>query len=1085
MFVARNRQPIRSTFTRQLVALALSVFAVLALAAPLAAQTGLVRGTVVESVSKRPLAGAQVFIKGTGRGALSDARGNYVITDVPAGQVTVRIESIGFRATEQVVTIAATAPATANFELQESAIGLDEIVVTGTAGRTTKRSLGNSLSSVKADKITEVAPITNVNQLLQGRAAGVTMVNQTGVLGGSSKIRIRGTGSINASNDPVVYVDGVRVQSGTVSTEGNTAQGVSALESFSPNDIESIEVIKGPAAATLYGAEAAAGVIQIITKKGRPAEGLQWTANMEYGNVDWKTDPITTYWLCDDARMAALNTNLGCGVFAGKNLPLAERLLVDHPMDAKAGRSPAIKYLYNRLADSVTALIGSAPTQAERDRLTAMANSLRNDDYPCLFPQQTPCDPKPLKTGFTRNLNLSVRGGGEAYNFYISGEKSDQDGTFFNNFNNRISGRANFGFVPSPKANFSVNVGYSTIEQQIPQSDNSSNSVLRNSYRGQAGGANSQYLPGFRNFMPEFSNKYGREVSDERLTSAITANYNPFGWWQNKLTVGLDRNDRGNDTMDQIDLTGRAPFGATAATGRVGRDFDLRYLWTVDYSATLSADLGQNYSSAFSAGMQFIKNHREQHSISGDGLISNSLNLVSAAANRTATQSFSEQNSLGFYVQEMIGFKDRLFATAAVRVDDNSAFGRDFELVAYPKASVSWVISEEPFFKYAFVDELKLRAAWGQAGKAPAPFSADRNYSTGRTVIGDAAVNRLTTEDYGNPNLKAETGSEIELGFDASLKKGLFGIDFTFFNKTTRDALLSVSDPRSSGWTGSHLVNVGEINNRGLELTLEVSPIRRANLTWDVTAAIGTVHNKLISFGRDASGNPILRETIMGDFLDVQYHREGFPLGGYWATDIKRDANGAPLLDAAGNVTVNTCAWNPDEPENHCQEFIGPALPTRTLGLTNTIRIFNNLQLYAFADYQGGHYQWCAICSVRTRIDLNTQEMNDPNLDPTRRKVLTSLQTKEFIYQADFIKLREVAATYTIPRRFSQRAGFARAAVTLSGRNLGLWTKYKGGDNGGNPDPEVNFTSTANFTSSDYGSIPMQRMLRLAFNFNF
>jgi hypothetical protein len=536
--------------------------------------------------------------------------------------------------------------------------------------------------------------------------------------------------------------------------------------------------------------------------------------------------------------------------------------------------------------------------------------------------------------------------------------------------------------------------------------------------------------------------------------------------------------------MNQIDLTGRAPFGATAATGSVNRNFDLRYLWTVDYSATLTADLATNWSSAFSGGMQFIKNHREEHSISGDGLISNSLNLVSAAANRSASQSFSEQNSLGFYVQEMVGFKDRVFATAAVRIDDNSAFGSDFSLVAYPKASLSWVISEEPFFKYGFVDELKLRGAWGQAGKAPAPFSADRTYSTARTVVGDLSVNRLTTSDYGNANLKAETGSELELGFESSLWKGLVSVDFTYFNKTTKDALLSVSDPRSSGWAGSHLVNVGEINNNGIELTLGVSPVRKQNLTWDVTAAIGTVHNKLISFGKDKDGNPILNENAFGDFLDVQYHREGFPLGGYWSTDVKRDASGAPIL-TNGAVSLQTCSWDASDRSKCEQEFIGPSLPTRTLGLTNTIRIFNNLQLYAFADYQGGHYQWCAICSVRTRIDQNTQEMNNPNLDPTRRLVLTSLQTKEFIYRADFLKLRELSATFTLPRTLSQRAGFSRAAVTLSGRNLWFWTKYKGGENGGNPDPEVNFTSTSNFGSSDYGSIPMQRMLRLSFNFNF
>src|SRR5690606_10647762 len=195
------------------------------------------------------------------------------------------------------VTVGVNEAAVADFVLETSAVGLDEIVVTGTAGGSTKRALGDSISKVNAAESTEGAPITNVDQLLQGRSGGVPLMAASGVVGGASRIRIRGTGSINASNEPVVYVDGIRVFSGVVQTEGNTAQGISMLEAFNPNDIESIEVIKGPAAATLYGADAAAGVIQIITKKGRPAAGLQWSATVEYGQVDWAVDQIETYWL--------------------------------------------------------------------------------------------------------------------------------------------------------------------------------------------------------------------------------------------------------------------------------------------------------------------------------------------------------------------------------------------------------------------------------------------------------------------------------------------------------------------------------------------------------------------------------------------------------------------------------------------------------------------------------------------------------------------------------------------------------------------------------------------------------------------
>jgi hypothetical protein len=426
-----------------------------------------------------------------------------------------------------------------------------------------------------------------------------------------------------------------------------------------------------------------------------------------------------------------------------------------------------------------------------------------------------------------------------------------------------------------------------------------------------------------------------------------------------------------------------------------------------------------------------------------------------------------------------------------VRVDDNSAFGRDFSLVVYPKASLSWVISEEDFFNVGFIDEMKLRGAWGQAGNAPAPFSADRTYSAGRAVVGDVAINTLSTSEYGNPDLKAETGQEIEAGFDASLLNGRLGLTFTGYHKTTKDALLSVSDPPSSGWTGSHLVNVGKIRNSGLELTADASIVRTSWLDWNLTAAFATNSNEMVSFGTDAQGNPTLIETRFGDFLSVQRHREGFPLGGYWATDVQRDANGLPILNAAGQAVLVDClTWDPKNHSACKEEYVGSPFPTRSLGLTNSFRILGNLQVHTFFDYQGGFYQWCAICSVNTRLDTNSELINDPRLDPTasdydtygkyERARLLSNQTKEFIYPADFVKLRELGMTYTIPRKYAGRIGLSRAAVTMSGRNLAIWTKYKG-----TADPEVNFTSTAAFTTSDYGSIPMQRRLVISTSLGF
>jgi len=1046
--------------------IALAAALVVAVSVPATAQTtGSVTGRVTDAGTGLPLAGAQITVSGTQLGGVANENGVFMIMNVPAGTYTVRAQMIGYAAQDVRVTVVAGQSATANFSLTASAISLDAIVVTGTGGQgQARRTLGNSISSVNAAQISEVAPVTNVRQLLQGRTPGVMLVNTTGVVGGGARMRIRGSGSLNAGNEPVVFVDGVRVQSGQLATEGNTAQAVNLLEAFNPNDIESIEVIKGPAAATLYGAEAAAGVIQIITKKGRPAEGLQWTASFEYGEIDWAPEnQIATYWLCTDERIDDPSANPGCQVFT-KDMPLEQRLLVDYPLDPKR-RSLGVKHQYQQKGWT--------------------------EDYPCLFPQQAPCNPTPLRTGMTRSSNLSVRGGGESYNFYISGEKTDQAGTFQNNFNDRIGARANFGIIPSSKTNFNVNVGYVQQHQQIPQSDNSSNSVLRNAYRGQAGGPAGQYLPGFRNYHPEFSNKYARFLDQERLTIGVTANYNPFRWWQNRLTVGLDRRETENNNSNPIDQTGGILYTGNAAGGSVTIGLTKVWLWTVDYSGSLTYDINNDWQSLFTTGMQMTRRRADSYTVSGQGFVANSLNLISAAALRNAGQGYSEQTSLGFYVQEQMGWRNRLFATAALRFDDNSAFGSEFTMVVYPKASLSWVISEEDFFNVDWVDELKLRGAWGRAGNAPEPFSADRTYEAAIVAVGDVAVNALRTDAYGNPNLKAETGDEIEIGFESSLFGGRLGLDLTFYNKTTRDALVSVPAPPSSGWTGNHLINIGEINNKGLELGINARPINTENVVWDVVASISTNSNKLVSFGRDAQGNPILHELAFGPFLSTQRHREGYPLGGFWAIDVQRDENGRPILGPDGVALLQPCpGWAPEVRDECKEEFIGPPFPTRMIGLTNTVRLFGNLQLYAFLDYQGGHYQWCAICSVRTRTDLNSKEINDPRLDPSHPEyeswgkyelgLLRSAQTKRYIMPADFIKLREISATYTIPNRFAQRLRLSRASITLSGRNLWHWTKYEG-----NADPEVAFTSTSSYETADYGAIPMQRWWTVGFTVQF
>ncbi len=985
------------------------------LSAPAAAQqqaTGTIRGQVTDAVTMRPLSGVQVSVPGTGRGGLANTSGQFLILNVPTGTFTLRAEMIGYATAEAQVTVTAGQVATADFKLSQSALQLDAIVVTGTPGQTQKRALGNSVSQFNAAAVTENMPVPNVQTMLQGRTPGLTILSSGGGAGDGSHIQLRGAGSLNAGIEPVMYVDGVKIESGNQGGGcGSQVHCTSAMDFLNPDDIESIEVIKGPAASTLYGAEAAAGVIQIITKKGRAGAGVQWTASLDAGTSAWALPRPVTYWYCTPSNVAS-SSFPGC---------TAEGMRVYRPFD---------------------------------DNPNAMRGNPGSDD--------------PNGAG-RYGMNLSASGGGELFKFFLSADKSDEQGVFLNNYSRRLGGRANFGFTPSEKLNFNMNLGYARTHIRSPLSNNSSNSILRNGMRGRAD-ATYQYEVGYRNFGPTLANEYDLENRGERYTLGLTANYTPFKWFTNRLVLGLDNQNRNVSDFTGIDQTGNAPWGTTRATGYT--DIELRPIhnWTLDYSGTINTDINENVNSALSAGMQLNSRKSEVYGVTGEGLVANTLNLVSSAAVNRGSQSFSEQTSLGFYVQEMVGWKNRLFGTAAVRVDDNSAFGNNFSLVVYPKAQLSYVISDEDWFDYGFVDQLKLRAAWGQAGNPPDPFTADRTYTADVTTVGDAVVNILRQSSYGNSDLKAETGSELELGFESSLFDGRMGVDFTYYRQNTKDALIGVPDPPSSGFNGTHYINVGSIKNDGIELMLTTTPVYTRSVQWDASLAASWNKNELVSWG-DAP----LTEIAFGEFATVQKHIPGYPMGGFWSQDVARDAGGNPVLDASGDVTVL------DD-----KQYVGPALPTRELGFTNTFTLFNNFRVFANLDYKGGNYQWCAICSIRSRIDLNTRFVNDPNSDPTEVKVVESLQTKTWIKPADFIKLRELSVTYQLPSSIAEAMRFNSASVTLSGRNLWMWSKYKFDTDGmASPDPEVQFDSLSPFGRTDYASIPMLRTFAASVRFTF
>ena len=1027
-------------FAREVRAVFAALVGLLASTVPIdavdAQNVGTIRGRVTEGASQRPVSAVQVTVVGTGSGALTNQNGEYTIVNVTAGSRTVRVRRLGFNASERTVTVTAGATSQLDFTLTQSATQLEQLVVTGTAGAAERKTVGNSITQLDVSELTQKQAILNVTEVLQSKTPGVTILPGSGAPGTAGEIRIRGSASISGYR-PVVFIDGIRYSIddlGSFSATGGGTLGLaqstqvtSALNFLNPNDIESIEVIKGPAAATLYGAEAANGVIQIITKKGtRGQQRLQFGMRAERGQNELTLDQPTNYTTCDAVKKA---------------------------------QTDAVGLIWPGCQDvALNAIITDNPVAR---------------------------DSRAVRTGDMSILQVNVRGGGDRYSFYASGDRNVEQGVFFNSDNSQKSVRSNFTVNPNDALDMTVNVNWQDGRLRLPIQDESANGLLLSGTRGLPGRRSllGEGNEGWRTISPVSANRYKNYTEPNRITTGGTVNYNPFSWLRNRATVGIDET---NTSAQLLFLPGDidASQDPDAASGANFRRTPHRRVLTVDYSGNLLWNPSDAITTTTSFGSQVVSDQFDQIGAQGIGIGAPDVTLVGLLQRSTGNETYSENNSVGYYVQEQVGLSDRLFLTAAVRADDHSSFGTDFDIVIYPKFSASYVASDEPGLRgilgSARVSSLKLRGAWGQAGRAPAAFSATQTYTVDRVTLGTQTGSAIRPLVFGNPNLEAERGDEIELGFDAGLFNERLGIDFTYYNKRTTDMLQAVAIAPSLGFPGTRLANLGEVTNKGVELSVFGSPVQLHNFSWDTRVNFSTNANKLVEFGIP---NVVVQNPVGQAYGVVQQHRAGYPLGGYWVTPPQRNPDGSAVLTATGQPVYNA--------GDSARRYIGPSTPTREIGFSNNFTVFRYFRLYALLDAKGGQY----IFNQKERS--RCQAANDNcwrNNNPQARFPVTaadSIMNKElavyraaavspeWIQKADFIKLREVSLTADLPSRWAQVARASSASFVLSARNLAIWSDYEGSD------PEVNSYGGRSFVRIDAYALPMVRRVSAGFNIQY
>jgi TonB-dependent starch-binding outer membrane protein SusC len=624
----------------------------LALAAPVAGQTGTVSGRVTESGSNAPMIAAQVSLVNTSLGSLTGQDGRYTIMNVPVGTYSVRVERLGFGTQTQQVTVPSGGSVVADFVLETEALGLDEIVVTGTAGAARRREVGNSITQVRAADIPE--PPISVDAMLQARVPGMNVLQSSAQAGGGAMIRLRGNVSVAMSNQPILYIDGVRVRSEgfarNVPPTGSDLRSnndiASPLNSINPADIERIEVIKGAAATTLYGTEAAAGVIQIFTKRGAQGTAV-WNASIEQG--------------FSHEQKFGVDPDLA---------PPSER-------DTKA------------FCDENGANCGTS-------------------DYLYINPW--------LRNGHRQSYSMSVGGGGQALQYFVSGRYDNNEGVLPLDLEKRYVVRGNFTFAPFSALQLQWNSAFTNTDLTNTPAGNNAHGITLNAFRRDA------------NYLGEESRaaidpllQWDIKSQIDHLVTGLTATYSPTTGFTNRLSVGYD--------LSQVNLRNFRPFGFELAPDGILSDRRYEYSSiTADYVGSYDLRLTDALRTTLSWGGQSVTTETQETSAYGEDFPGPGDPTVSSAGTRLGFEERERVTNAGLFSQAVLDFRNRYFLTAGFRVDGNSAFGEDFGLQWYPKVSASYIISDESFWP-STLGATKLRAAWGQSGRAPGAFDKVRTYN--------------------------------------------------------------------------------------------------------------------------------------------------------------------------------------------------------------------------------------------------------------------------------------------------------------------------------------------------------------------
>ncbi|WP_412061830.1 TonB-dependent receptor domain-containing protein [Rubrivirga sp. IMCC45206] len=875
-----------------------SALLVLVLAGAVAAQ-GTIRGTVLDAASGETVPAASLLVQELGRGAASDLDGQFEITEVPAGTYTLVATFLGYSRTTVPVTVRDGDVSVVTVSMAEDRLGLDEVVVTGQGAAVQTRRLSTTVEVITPRQI-EAMPATRLDELLQAQLPGAQVRFSSGQPGTASLIRSRGPISAFSSTTPVIYVDGVRVDNlNTAAALGIDTGGAqsSAIPDIPIENVERIEFIKGGAATTLYGSDAANGVIQIFTKRGVSGQ-TTLTYEGQAGSIVGTRDFLKYDQTADLLYRAGLSQQhrlSGNGGVAGLTYSFAGSLYGDD------GFREGNRQEQYGLRTTVGGRVSNALQYAGSFGFTAL--------------------------GFERDVNAN-------------------------------NGLATFGSLEGGQ------------EGDLTTLDAGQLAVLGDSIR-------------------TLVSLYDYTGDTRRFQTSQQLDLTPGHGLAFKGVIGLDyRASTEEEVQGPAFLTaaGLPPTSSTLIRSQ------RRFLGlTLEATGQHQGDIG-DFSFVSTVGGQVFRDDDRQDALTATNIAEGSTSLNNAA-DQTAIDFNLVVANYGVYVQENIGYRNRYFVEGGFRADANSAFGDEIGVVGYPKVGLGYVLSSEPFWEGSPIlrtvaPYVKLRANLGFAGKFPTPFANDR-LVTATPFLGEIAY---TYGQFGNPDLRPERVRTIEAGADLALSGGRLGLEVTYFNARTEDALFTVPFVPTSG-RGAQLFNVGEILNTGWELAAQAFVLDGRDASLRLNASLNTLSNEVVDNGGTAPFS-VGGFTFLGQWIE-----EGQPVG-YLRGD-------RPTFDAEGNLV-----------DVERDAVLGSPLPDLfgTIGLN--ARLFGRVDLLVSADYQLGA-QGIAVDDVLRFFGGVQDEDRFPTAPDGSIPALSQGSFFDlagvWVEDTDFLKVRLISLGYDVP----------------------------------------------------------------------